>query len=90
MSKFAKAVKAGLKATAGIKEPKKYRAAGAKIVCPHCKNDVFKPREAMLNKASSTVFGIDWLDESGVALVCTKCGLIQWFLSEPEEISVHG
>jgi hypothetical protein len=84
MSKVTKAIKAGLKASAGIKPPRKYQAEGIKIVCPHCKNDTFESREAMLNRGSSTALNLDWLDESAAALVCTKCNMIQWFLNEPE------
>jgi hypothetical protein len=44
MGKFAEAVKAGIKASAGIRDPRKYQAAGIKVVCPHCKNDTVESR----------------------------------------------
>jgi hypothetical protein len=86
MSKFIGAVKAGLKAAVRGAEPSRYEAAGFRVTCPHCKNVTFHTHEALLNTSGATFMRLDWLDESGTALICANCGLIQWFAAAPEEI----
>jgi predicted nucleic-acid-binding Zn-ribbon protein len=68
-------------------EASQYQAAGKVVVCPHCENDTFTREEAMLNKPVSTLLKLDWVDKTGVALVCANCGLIQWFFEEPERVA---
>ena len=89
MSKFTEAMKAGSKAVIDANGGQ-FKAGGSKVVCSHCKNDVFTQEEAMLNKPTTTLFNLDWADRSGTALVCSNCGLIQWFAKEPEKMSTHG
>jgi hypothetical protein len=46
---------------------------GKDLSCPICQNKYFYERAAQLNKASSTLFGLDWADRSATCLVCTEC-----------------
>jgi hypothetical protein len=87
MSRFIHALKAGLKAVAKGKQPTPYSAAGIRIACTHCKNETFYTHEALLNTSGATMMRLDWLDESGTALICANCGLIQWFIEEPEQLT---
>jgi len=72
------------KQTAGAS---RYEAAGKVVVCSHCNNNRFVWQEAMLNRRGSTLLNLDWVDRTGVALVCAKCSLIQWFLEEPQAVA---
>jgi hypothetical protein len=65
----------------------RYQAAGKDVVCLHCNNDTFIRHDAMLNRPVSTLFNLDWTDMTGSALVCTNCGLIQWFFEEPQRVA---
>ncbi|WP_427854240.1 hypothetical protein [Desulfosporosinus orientis] len=63
-----------------------FRAGGKQVVCPHCSNVLFEKGEAQLNTQGATFLGLDWLNKSASLLVCTNCGLIQWFIIQPEKI----
>lgn len=65
-----------------------FKAGGAQVICPHCKGIFFGQREALLNTTGATLMKLDWLNTSGVALVCENCGLIQWFARRPEMMPV--
>lgn len=84
MSDFMERVKRGAKAFKESFGPKRYIAAGIEIICPHCKNNVFKEGAAQLNTAGATFLNLDWLNKSATVLICTKCGLIQWFNEQPD------
>jgi len=86
MSDFIEGVKRGIKAVTGSYGPSSYMAGGIKVVCPHCKNDTFQPGEAQLNTATATLFNLDWLNKSAQILICTQCGLIQWFGNDPQRL----
>ena len=66
--------------------PARFAAGGLAISCTHCKKGEFEKREAQLNTAGMTFLDLDWMNRSGTALVCTNCGLIQWFAIEPERL----
>ena len=61
-------------------EPQQVVAAGIPLRCKHCEHDLFYTREAQLNTSAMTLFGLDWLNRSGVCRVCARCGFIHWFL----------
>ena len=86
MSSFFEGVKRGVKAVTGSHGPSSYRAGGIKVICTHCKNDVFQQGEAQLNTATASLFNLDWLNKSAKILICTQCGLIQWFGNEPQKM----
>lgn len=52
---------------------------GVQIVCLQCKNLFFYKGNALLNTRGMTFFGLDWLNEAAVTLICTDCGFIHWF-----------
>ena len=81
---FFDAVRASFRGGGKDAEPQAYLARGRKIVCPHCANDRFSRREAMLNTRIATFFELDWVNRSGIALVCSNCSMIQWFGEAPE------
>lgn len=68
-------------------DARQYQAADRRVICPHCKNDTFAREQAMLNRPASTLLNLDWVDKTGIALVCAGCGLIQWFFNEPQTIA---
>jgi uncharacterized protein len=76
-------VKAGVDAATESSKPGLYEAADIKIVCSHCKGDLFTKHEAMLNTRGATFLKLDWADQAGVTLICDNCGLIQWFAKAP-------
>ena len=84
MANLGRALKAGVKGFLQANAPGRYEAAGKKIKCSHCGHDFFDEHEALLNTTGATLVRLDWLDTSGTALVCEKCGLVQWFVKRPE------
>lgn len=52
------------------------------LKCVICEHDTFGQSKVHLNKASSTFFGLDWLDQSGICFICNNCGYIHWFYPE--------
>lgn len=85
MKNTVKGLKAGVKgffrSVAGGN--RQYEAAGRQILCTHCGGDTFEQHEAMLNTTGATLLNLDWLNQSGTALICDTCGLIQWFGRRP-------
>ena len=86
MSRFFDAVKAGVRGAMSTTGPGRYTAAGLPVSCQHCKADVFERREAQLNTAGMTFLDLDWMNQSGTALVCINCGLITWFAKDPDRV----
>jgi uncharacterized protein len=86
MSRFFRAVKAGLQGARSHFGPGRFAAAGVQVRCNHCKGEVFESQEAQMNTAGMTLLKLDWMNRSGTALVCTGCGLIQWFAGAPQRI----
>lgn len=86
MSDFLKRVGKGVKAALNSFGPGRFSAAGHPIICPHCKNSEFEEGSAQLNTAGLTFLGLDWLNKSATVLVCTNCGLIQWFGKAPDKM----
>lgn len=86
MSKFLNAVKAGVRGAMSAAGPGRFRAANQPVVCTHCRSELFERREAQLNTTGMTLLDLDWMNRSGIALICTTCGLIQWFAIEPERV----
>lgn len=56
------------------------RVKGRELKCLVCGHDRFVEKEAQLNTASATFWGLDWLNKSGVCAVCAECGYIHWFV----------
>ena len=86
MSDFIKRLKTSAKTIKESFGPSHYEAANIKVICPHCKNDIFKDGSAQLNTAGATFLNLDWLNKSATILVCTNCSLIQWFMESPKKI----
>ena len=86
MTNLGRALKAGVKGFAKAFEPVRYQAGGVQVCCTHCKGELFQEREALLNTAGMTLANMDWLNQSGTALVCENCGLIQWYAKKPEKL----
>jgi uncharacterized protein len=84
--RFFRAVKAGVRGALNSAAPGRFRAVGKPVSCSHCGGDTFDSREAQLNTAGMSAVGLDWANPSGTALVCVRCGLIQWFARKPEAI----
>jgi hypothetical protein len=54
------------------------------LICPHCQNENFFKREALITTSWVTFFHLAFWNQSGTCFVCSKCGLMQWF-SRPKE-----
>ena len=84
MKTFGRALKAGVKGFADSFGPGRYQAAGVLVRCTHCKGEMFRTHEALLNTTGATLVNLDWLNKSGTALLCENCGLIQWYAKKPD------
>jgi hypothetical protein len=62
----------------------RFVVAERQVSCSHCGGELFQERQALLNTRLRTLFKLDWLDRAATALVCERCGLIQWFFTPPE------
>jgi predicted nucleic-acid-binding Zn-ribbon protein len=58
--------------------------AGKTVSCRHCAHAEFIEGRAQLNTAGMTFFKLDWANASAATLTCTNCGLIEWFLGDPQ------
>ena len=65
------------------KEPREYELDGHPIVCSHCQKSRFLKGAALLNTSTMTFLGLDWANRSAITLMCSRCGLIQWFAEPP-------
>jgi predicted nucleic-acid-binding Zn-ribbon protein len=61
-------------------------AAGKPIHCLHCGQGEFESRKILLNTRGATFFNFDWLNRRATALTCARCGRIDWFATEPQEV----
>ena len=52
---------------------------GKDLECLVCKYDQFSIREAQLNTAMASAFGLDWTNPSAKCAICAQCGYIHWF-----------
>lgn len=86
MRNLFRAVKAGVRGVISATGPGRFVAADRSVTCGHCGCDVFERHEAQLNSAGMTLLSLDWLNKSGIALVCTNCGLIRWFARAPDRV----
>ena len=59
---------------------------GTRVLCIYCRNALFHKGAALLNTRGMTFFGLDWLNESAITLICTKCGFIHWFAKEVKQV----
>jgi uncharacterized protein len=84
MAQFFKRLNRAVKAATTSTEKHTYQITGKSIICPHCGNDRFDKKSALLNTAGLTFLNLDWANRSATVLVCKKCGYIQWFMQEPE------
>jgi hypothetical protein len=66
--------------------PGRYVAADVPVACTHCRGEVFERREVQMNTAGMAMLNLDWMNRSGAALICARCGLIHWFATEPDRV----
>ena len=85
MSNIFTSLKAAARGFASTYQPARYTAAGIQVRCTHCQGEVFQEREALINTTGATFAKVDWLNQSGRALVCENCGLIHWFAKQPQQ-----
>jgi hypothetical protein len=77
MKNTIRGLKAGVRGFVNALGPGHYNAGGREVVCGHCEGRSFAEHEALLNTTGATLVDLDWLNKSGTALICEKCGLIQ-------------
>lgn len=46
-----------------------------------CDYTRFIEREAQLQTAAGTLFGMDWASSKATCMVCEQCGFVHWFLA---------
>ncbi len=61
-----------------------FKVLDKKIICPNCGNDSFQTRDVLLNTPGMSFFGLDWANRTASALICTKCGRIEWYFNQPQ------
>lgn len=60
-------------------EPQPVDVNGRPLRCVICSHHLFWITEAQLNKASSSLFNIDWADRSAACFICSECTYVHWF-----------
>lgn len=70
----------------GLTDDWHFEVAGIPVTCSHCGGDEFEKQEALLNTRALTLFDLDWANAEAAALVCRRCGHIEWFLDAVGEI----
>jgi hypothetical protein len=83
MKNLGRALKAGAKGFA------KHRLAIRQEACKFGARTVKErgqEQEALPNTTGMTLANLDWLNESGTALLCENCELIQWYAKKPERL----
>jgi hypothetical protein len=86
VSRFSKALKAGLRAMQEDLGPKSYAAAGRQIRCGHCGGTRFRSRDLILDGRGASFFGLEWFSDGAVVLICGDCTAIQWFAGRPQQL----
>lgn len=86
MGNFFRAVRAGVRGFASATGPGRFSAAGKPVRCTHCGGEEFGQAEAQMNTSLMSMAGLDWMNRSGTALVCSSCALIQWFAHAPDRL----
>lgn len=56
-----------------------FEVLGKRVICLHCKRDVFKAREILLNTWLLSLLSLEWLDPGSTVLICQECGRLTWF-----------
>jgi len=79
-------MKVGFKAMGEAPTGDQFTVAGKVVRCRHCGDDHFVEGRAQLNTAGLSFLNLDWANRSAATLTCTGCGLIEWFLADPEEV----
>ncbi len=69
------------------KDIKKWSLAGKAITCPHCLQNVFYMRRALLNTRTSTILDLDAFNKNAYILKCNNCSMILWLNKEPIALS---
>ena len=63
-----------------------YQIEGKSITCQHCGHNKFDQAKILLNTPGMTFFGLDWANRTATILSCKRCGRIEWYVREPEEV----
>ena len=74
------------KTTLSGKSGSEFEVLGIKVKCPHCGSTFFSKRKVSLNTALLSFLGLDKANKAAVVLLCTSCGRVELFFSNPEEI----
>jgi hypothetical protein len=60
--------------------------ADVQVRCPHCGGEAFDDRAAMIPMQRKTFVGVDYPNRPAVALICTACRHMEWFLEGTDSI----
>lgn len=63
-----------------------YTILGKPVICAQCGGREFNEASALLNTPGMTFMGLDWANRTATILCCTRCGRIDWYLHQPEEV----
>jgi uncharacterized protein len=86
VGRFFRAVRSGFTSMGEAPTGDQFTVAGKTVRCRHCGGDHFVEGRAQLNSAGLSFLNLDWANRSAATLTCTGCGLIEWFLADPEEV----
>ena len=78
-----KTLKRTKKQLGGDKDVKKWIINGKEIRCPHCLQNLFYMRKALLNTPGMTFFDLDAFNKNAYILKCQTCSMILWFNKKP-------
>jgi predicted nucleic-acid-binding Zn-ribbon protein len=68
--------------------PHSFQILGKTILCPHCGHNQFLQKSILLNTPGLTFLSLDWANKTATTLTCTTCSNIQWYLQQPEVVSL--
>jgi len=60
-----------------------YTVNDIEVVCSHCSGRIFDVRRILMNTSGMTFFNFDWANKEANAMVCWKCGHVEWFTEKP-------
>ncbi len=66
--------------------PGRFSAAGRRITCPHCENDVFVPGIMPLGPAGIRMAGVNTRGKQSALLMCADCTRFLWFGQLPQRV----
>jgi hypothetical protein len=68
------------------KDVKRWSSANKEIRCPHCLQNLFYMKRALLNTRGFAILDLDAFNKNAYVLKCQSCSMILWFNKEPSAL----